>query len=205
MPILSLFYSFSRPPWTRYTMFKIHENFTKISQMAHSKLMVRVQTHGRLTANAQCELILWFCCELDEWPHNELVVSFNVSSEWVNSELKYFTGKSQQCRSAMKLDCAHCLVLTIYMSSHQCLFSYRRQASVSRKTGAPYTLVLKRLCHKTCNEIFRSPMAQLKNRLPPQIYVPMRAECQSGPQYYHAIQSSKDTSWETPHKTAVFF
>ena len=62
-----------------------------ISQIAHSKLLMW-QIHRGLTASSQCELILWVCCEVDEWLQDALAMSFHVSSQCVGCELKFFTG-----------------------------------------------------------------------------------------------------------------
>ena len=39
----------------------------------------KLQIHRKLTASSQCKLILWVCCELDEWPQNELAMSLQLT------------------------------------------------------------------------------------------------------------------------------
>ena len=44
-----------------------------------------------LSASLQCELIFWVQCYRTECPQSEPPMSFNVSSQWVSCELKFFT------------------------------------------------------------------------------------------------------------------
>ena len=62
-----------------------HEKLTSSSQC-------ELQTHRGLTASSQCESSCKFTLEATEYPQNELSVGFNVSSQWVSCELKFFTG-----------------------------------------------------------------------------------------------------------------
>ena len=64
-----------------------------ISQIAHSKLTVSVANSQKGHSKLTVWVILRVHCEATECPHNELSVGFNVSSQWVSCELKFFTGK----------------------------------------------------------------------------------------------------------------
>ena len=63
-----------------------------ISQIAHSKLTVSVANSWKAHSKLTVWVILWVHCEVTECPKNELTLSFSVSSPWVSWELKFLTG-----------------------------------------------------------------------------------------------------------------
>ena len=63
-----------------------------ISQIAHSKFTVWVANSQKAHSKLTVWVILWVHCDVTQCPQNELLVSFNVSSQWVSCELKFFTG-----------------------------------------------------------------------------------------------------------------
>ena len=67
-----------------------------ISQIAHSKLTVWVTNSQKAHSKLTVWVILWVHREVTECPHNELSVSFNVSSQWASYELKFFTGMNSK-------------------------------------------------------------------------------------------------------------
>ena len=63
-----------------------------ISQIVHLKLTVRDASSWKADRKLSGWVILRVHCELTECPQNEPTISFNVSSQCVTCELKFFTG-----------------------------------------------------------------------------------------------------------------
>ena len=92
------------------TLWACCELFVRSSQWVHHTVvavrsMWQLQTHVKLTASSQCELILWVHCELTECPQNEPTVSFNVSSQWISCELKFFTRNRHEHQQSNAVNC----------------------------------------------------------------------------------------------------
>ena len=63
-----------------------------ISRIAQSKLIVWVANSRKAHCKLTVGVILWVYCKVT-CPQNELSKSFNVISQWISCELKFFTGK----------------------------------------------------------------------------------------------------------------
>ena len=55
----------------------------EITRWAHHAVVAvsslwELQTHGKLTASSQCELILWVHCELTEYPQSEPTLTYSM-------------------------------------------------------------------------------------------------------------------------------